>query len=249
MMSLTQQVRADVRTAAASRMLRIASPLIAAAAALVTLGLAASHGTTTEVADLATAWGQGEVLVDPLTGLFLAAVLASFWGGAHRDGAILWHYLAGERRWHVAASAIAVGTLVGVGVGVVATLAKIVALVAALPDGVAAAWWESGHGTWAVGGAVFAAATLAVTATCLAFVVRNAAAALGVVFGWILLVEPLVVSLVPGDWRAWFPGHALIAVRNHVESVDTSTALVTSLAYTAALVVATLLLVERRDPA
>lgn len=248
-MSLTQQVRADLSTAAASRTLRIAAPLIAGAAALVTLGLAVTYGTNTQVADLSTPWGQGEVLVDPLTGLFLAAVLASFWGAAHRDGAILWHYLAGERRWHVVASAITVGALVGVLVGVVATAAKIGTLVASLPDGVSASWWESSHGTWAVGGAVFAAGTLAVTATCLAFVLRNGAAALGVVFGWILLVEPLVVSLVPSEWRAWFPGHAMIAVRNHVESVVTTQALATSLAYTALLVVGTVLLVQRRDPA
>jgi len=248
-MSIVRHIHADLLGAATSRTLRVAVPCIVAFAALVTAGLVTTYGTENEVADLATAWGQGEVLVDPLSGLLVAAVLATFWGAAHRDGAILWSFLAGAGRWRVAVSALVVALLVALVTGVLAAAAKIGTLTALAPSDVPLVWSSHPHGTWAVGGGIFAVATFSLTATCLAFLLRHGAATLGVLFTWVLLVEPLVAGLLPREGRPWLPGHALIAVRDHVPDVSTVAALATSLGYTAALVAVTLVVVARRDPA
>ncbi|MGP7960642.1 hypothetical protein ACTVCO_07505 [Sanguibacter sp. A247] len=248
-MSLTRHVRADVRSAATTRTLRIALPALTLLAALVTAGLVTTSGTGNAAVDVRMPWGQAETLVDPITGLLLAVVLAALWGAAHRDGEILWHYLADTRRWRVAASAVLVASLVGACAAILTAGAKILTLHGTLPAAVEPAWWHSDHGTWALAGALLAAVTLAIVATCAAFLVRNAAGAIGGVLGWILVLEPLVATLLPRDVRMWLPGHALSAVRDHVDQVPTGQALAISLGYTLVLVAVTLVVVQRRDPA
>ena len=248
-MTLFSQFRADGFVLLRSRTFLIAVAAIVVAAALVTLGLVLSYGTADQVADLTTSWGQGEVLIDPLTGLFLAGVIASFWGSAHRDGTILWHFFAARKRSHVVVAALLITAGVGIVVGVLAMAAKSLTLQTMLPPGTAARWWESDHGLWAVTGGIFATVCLSVTAGCVAFLFRHGAAAIGVMFGWVLLVEPFLVSMLPLSWRVWFPGHALIAVRNHVEAVSTPTALCTAVGYVLLLVTVTVVVVKNRDPA
>jgi hypothetical protein len=177
------------------------------------------------------------VLVDPLTSLMIGAVLAAYWGSGFRDGSILWSFLAGPSRLVVAAAGLLASAVVGLVIGCTAMLVKMVTLQLTLPDGAVAAWWRDEHGR------------VAVVAAALSLVIRNAPVAMAVLFGWLLVIEPLLVGLLPRSWWTWLPGHALSALRNAVPDADLGRAAVMVGIYTTVVVLAALTVTHRRDPA
>ncbi len=248
-MSVLLHLNADMTALRRSRSVRLVAASAVVLAATLTGALASTHGTAEAVADLTTAFGQGEVLVDPLTSLMIGAVLAAYWGSGFRDGSILWSFLAGPSRLVVAAAGLLASAVVGLVIGCTAMLVKMVTLQLTLPDGAVAAWWRDEHGRVAVVGGVVAAVVVAVVAAALSLVIRNAPVAMAVLFGWLLVIEPLLVGLLPRSWWTWLPGHALSALRNAVPDADLGRAAVMVGIYTTVVVLAALTVTHRRDPA
>lgn len=248
-MTLIHQVRADLMTFVRSRAVRIVAGLALVLGALLTGTLAVTHGTEDAIADLNTAYGQGEVLIDPITGLILAALVAAYWGSSYRDGSILWSFLAAPSRAVVATAGLIASATLGLVVGAATMGVKLVTLQFTLPAHAGASWWQDSHGQVAVGGALVSAAVLAVVATAASLVTRNAPTAIALVFGWMLVLEPLLVGLLPRSAWTWLPAHALSAIRNAVPDVDLVHAGAMVAAYTALAVVLAILVTARRDPA
>jgi ABC-2 type transport system permease protein len=248
-MTLTHHVHADVSAFTRSRSVQVVAASALFLGAVLTGALVLTHGTDEPVADLTTAFGQGEVLVDPITGLVLAALVAAYWGSSYRDGSILWSFLASPSRVRVAASGLLASALLGLAVGLATVVVKVVTLHVTLPAGAVASWWQDPHGQTAVAGALLAAVVLAVVAAAASLVTRSAPVAIAVIFGWMLVVEPLLVGLLPRSAWTWLPAHALSAIRNAVPDVDLVRAGTMVALYTALAVVAALVVTARRDPA
>ena len=248
-MSLPHALTADLYTLTRSRTVRWVSLGAVVLGALLTGALAMTHGTADQLADLGTAYGQGEVLIDPITSLVIAALAAAFWGAAYRDGSILWAYLAGSSRVVVGISALVTSALLGLVVSALVVATKVVTLLATNPTDAGFLAWGDTHGRVAIGGALLSGVVMAVVSTAASLILRSAALAIATVLGWMLVIEPLLVGLLPRDTWTWLPAHALTAIRNAVPDVDLTRALLMVLAYTAVAVGAALLAVTRRDPA
>lgn len=248
MKTLLRFVRADLLQFRYSSTTLIAAASAVGLAALLTGMLVSTAGAETGI-DLGTAWGQGEVLVDPLTGLILLGLFASVWGNSYRDRSVTWSYLQTPHRGTVLAAQLISSAIVAFVVGLLAVAAKVATLqVMAGPP--PAPWWTDNHGLLAVAGAVATTTVLAVVGTAIAVLTRSAALAVGVVFGWILLVEPLVLGMltVPEVVHQAFPGYSLGVIRNGLDDLDVAKAAVLMVGYTVALAAAVFVVHRRRDP-
>ncbi|MCX6406409.1 MAG: hypothetical protein NTV28_05785 [Propionibacteriales bacterium] len=240
-------LRADLVTLLRSRAVRFTVVGATALAALLTGSLVATSGGADAAVDVSTTFGQVETLIDPITGLVVAAMLAAYWGSGFGDGSILWSFLAARSRAVIALSALATGALLGLTAAAAASVTKVLTLSIAL-GGREALWWGDDRAVLALGGALVAGVALGVAATAVSLVVRHGAVAVGLLFGWLLLVEPLVARLLPESTWTWFPGQALAAVRNAVERADTGHALAVVTVSTLLLAAASVLVTVRRDP-
>ena len=203
-----------------------------------------------QIADVTTAWGQGEVIIDPLTGLILGVMAAAYWGSLHKDGALLWHYLAGAPRWVVFVSAVVVTTAICVAAAALVMGVKLAVLTATLlPSGTELAWWRDAHGVTAMYGALVAAAFLGAVSTSVAFITRNAALAIGLVLTWLLVVEPITANLLPDRFTVYFPGQAMALIRNAADGADQGQAGLVIVLAVGVVVGLGLALASRRDPA
>ena len=248
-MSMTNALRADLHTTRHSRTVWWVWLTAALLGVLLTGSLVYTFHTDEPVADLATAFGQGEVLIDPVSGLVIAALTASLWGAAYRDGSVLWSFLAEERRAVVAVAALASSALVGLAMSATVILLKVLTLHLFLPVGLDVTWWQDAHGRTAVAGAVVSGVSMALLGTAASLLTRNAAAAIGILFGWLLVLEPLLVSLLPRSTWTWLPGHAISSIRNAVPDVDLTRSATMVVVYLAAACLAATAVTARRDPA
>lgn len=248
-MPLSTALRADLHTARHSRTTAWVLAAGTALGALLTGALVYTSSTDTPVADLGTAFGQGEVIIDPITGLLVAALTASTWGAAFRDGSILWSFLATGSRATVAGAALLSSAVVGLVISATVTAVKVLTLHLTLPTGVEAMWWEGPHGRLAVTGALVSGAAMGVLGAAASLLARGAAVAMGVLFGWMLVLEPLLVGLLPRDTWTWLPAHAISSIRNAVPDVDLTRSAVMVAVYLAAASAAAVVVIARRDPA
>lgn len=248
-MRLARALRADLHTVRHSR--TVAWVVIAAAAlgALLTGSLVYTSSTDTPVADLATAFGQGEVIIDPITGLMIAALTASTWGAAFRDGSVLWSFLETGSRATVAVAALLSSAVVGLALSAAVISVKVVTLHLTLPSGVEAMWWADQHGRVAVAGALVSGTSMAVLGAAASLLTRGAAVAMGVLFGWMLVLEPLLVGLLPRSTWTWLPAHAISSIRNAVPDVDLTRSAVMVAVYLALAAACAVAATRRRDPA
>jgi ABC-2 type transport system permease protein len=184
-------------------------------------------------------------------------VLAGSFIGAEWHAGTLTTLLTWEPRRvriFVAKTLVAAGTAF-VGLLVLQAVLGLVLLPAALfrgtTLGVDAAWARSVLGLLARAGAL--AAMAAALACSLAWVGRNTAAALGIAFGYIAVVEPILHAVRP-KWQPWFVGDnaAILLLGNRAEAPITALSRSTAAAgvvlgiyVVAALVVAGTLFVRR----
>lgn len=248
-MTAAHMLQADLFTLSRSRAVAYVAGSAALLGMALTAALAYTAGTDEPAADLSTAFGQGEILIDPITGLLIAALTAAFWGSSFRDGSILWSFLASRSRSSVALGAIVASAVVGLAVAAVTMGLKIATLHLTLPSGVSASWWTDQHGRMALVGALVSGLVMAIVGTCASLLTRNAPAAIAVVFVWMLVVEPLIVGLLPRSTWLYFPGHALSAMRNAVPDVDLGRAAVMVVLYVALTIGGATWALTRRDPA
>lgn len=248
-MTVTRALRADLFVLRRSRTVWWVALTAVTLGVLLTGSLVYTSTSDEPVADLTTAFGQGEVLIDPLTGLVIAALVASIWGAAHRDGSILWSFMAESSRGRVVLAAVLASALLGITLSALVIVLKIVTLHLTLPAGTEVMWWQDEHGRVAILGALVSGLAMAVLGASASLLTRSASAAIAVLFGWMLVVEPLLVGLLPRSTWTWLPAHAISAIRNAVPDADLGRAGAMVALYTVLIAAAAVLLSTRRDAA
>lgn len=244
-----RHLRADLRELQTSRTWRWTAVAVMTLGVALTSALVGASGND-GIGDVTTAAGQGESIIDPLTGLVLGVLAAAYWGSQHRDGALVWSFVAGRSRLAVLAAALASTVVVSVLLAALVTAIKIGSLALLVgPAGTEFMVFSDERGVTATWGALVAAVFLAALGTACGFVARHGAMAVGALLGWLLVIEPVIASLLPRRFVVYFPGQAMAAIRNAVADVDQTTALSVMLVALTVVVVTAGALAVRRDPA
>jgi hypothetical protein len=204
-------------------------------------------------------WVQGEDSLALTAALFLliggflcgAAVVGAEWRAGTVTTVLTWE----PRRVRLAVARVGAcgicAFLIAVALQAVFFAALLLAvLVNGSTDGTTAGWWMSF--ALVVVRTAGLTAIAAILGAALATIGRNTAFALGVVFGWLAVVEGLIRGLRPG-WAGYLWGEnvAIVVPWAGLQNVefqrDPAVALATVLAYTAVLVVVAAVLFARRD--